>query len=179
MQNVKRTKGKHPVRALVFLTNPTVILIIILFVLVYWRIPTRVQIELVVDQETFAVDPTDPTAILRSINEQTMVVKEGKINYPEYPEISAVAFTFPERITVEVLEEFRIEGIAQNPDHKEIRFRLNGVAKRISTGSTESLQDRRLTQFDALKKSQWIVWTGILGWISATIIGWYRLYKTI
>jgi hypothetical protein len=179
MQNVKRTKGKHPVRALVFLTHPTVILIAFLLVLVFWRVPTRVQIELVVDQETFAIDTTDPTAILRSINNQTIVVKEGKISYPEYPEINAVTFTFPERITVEILEEFRIEGIVQNPEHKEIRFRLNGVAKRISTGSAESLQDCRLTQFDALKKFQWIVWIGILGWIAATIIGWYRLYKEL
>lgn len=177
MQNVKRTKGKHPVRALVFLTHPTVILIVILVILVYWRIPTRVQIDLVVDQETFMVDTTDTTAILRSINNQAILVREGKINYPENPEINPVGFTFPERIVVEALDEFRIEKMTRVPAHKEIRFGLKGVAKRISTGSSEALQDHRLTQFHMLKKSQWLVWIGILGWITATILGWYRLYE--
>lgn len=176
---MKRLKGKHPVRALVFLSHPTVILIVILFVLVSWRIPTQVQIELVVAQETFAVDTTAITALLRAVNKQTIIVKEGKISYPDYPEINVVTFTFPERIVIEVLEEFRVEEIGQGSEHKEIRIRLHGVAKHISTGSTEFLQDRRLTQFDTLKKSRWMVWLGILGWITATIIGWYRLYKEV
>lgn len=177
MQNVKRTKGKHPVRALVFLTHPTVILIVILVILAYWRVPTRVQIDLVVDQETFMVDTTDTTAILRAINNQAMLVKEGKTSYPENPEINAVGFTFPERIVVEALDEFQIENMTRVPDHKEIRIRLKGVAKRISTGSSKALQDHRLTQLHMLKKSQWLVWIGILGWITATILGWYRLYE--
>ena len=71
----------------------------------------------------------------------------------------------------------RIEEMTRIPEHKEIRFRLKGVAKRISTGSSEALQDHRLTQFHTLKKSQWLVWIGILGWITATILGWYRLYE--
>lgn len=179
VQNVKRSKAKHPLRTLVFLTHPTAILIVILFVLAYWRVPTWVQIELVVDQEAFAVETTDTKAILHSLNKQTIVVKEGKISYPEYPEINAVVFTFPERIVVEVLEKFRIEKFVRDSEHKEIRIRLNGVAKRISTGLPGSLQDHRLSHFDALKKSRWVVWLGILGWLTATIIGWYRVYKEL
>jgi hypothetical protein len=177
MQNVKRTKGKHPVRALVFLSHPTVILIAILVILAYWRVPTRVQIDLVVDQETFIVDTADTEAILHSINNQAMLVKEGTISYPENPEINTIGFTFPERIVVEALDEFRIEKMTRVPEHKEIRFGLEGVAKRISTGSSEALHDHRLTQFHTLKKSQRLVWIGILGWITATILGWYRLYE--
>ncbi len=179
MQGFKKPKRRHPVRALVFLAQPTVILVVILFVLVYWRVPTRVQVELVVDQKTFTVDMADTTAILRAINNQTIFIKEGTISYPGYPEIKTITFTFPGRIELEGLEDFQLEEIARNVEYREIRLRLDGIAKYIRTGSPESFQDRRLTRFDTLKNSLWVVILGIVAWLIATIIGWYRLYDEL
>jgi hypothetical protein len=178
MRDVKRLKGKrrHPGRALLLLTQPTVILIVVILVLLHWRIPTQVQIELVVDQKTFTASTTDMAAVLRAINNQTILVREGKISYAKYPEIKAIPFTFPDRLEVEELEDFRIKEIAANTQHHTIRLYLEGIAKNIRIVSPAFLRDCRLTQFDTLKGSRWILVLGIMGWLAATIIGWYRLY---
>jgi hypothetical protein len=179
MQDVPRSKGKHPIRAFLFLSQPTILVVGIIFVLVFWHVPTRVRIELVVTQETFAVGMTDTTKILHAIHDRTVFVKKGKISYPEYSEIKAITFTFPDRIEVEELEKFQIEEITIDPERKEIRLCLDGVARHISTGSAEFWQDHRLTQFDRLKNSHWVVLLGAIGWLAATIAGWYRLYKEL
>jgi hypothetical protein len=169
-------KGKHPVRALLLLTQPTVILIAVILILVHWRIPTQVQLELIVDQETFTAGTTEAAAVLRAINNQTILVREGTISYADDPDIKAIPFTFPDRLEVEALNDFRIEEIAANTQHHTIRLSLEGIAKRIRIVSPAFLRDCRLTQFDTLKNSRWVVILGIMGWLAATIIGWYRLY---
>jgi hypothetical protein len=178
MQTAKRSKGKHPVRTLVFLTNPTVMLIAIIFFLLSWRIPTHVQLDLVVEQTFQAIPVEEVMASLQPGNNQIVSIQEGTISYPEYPDISPVTFVFPTQIEFEAKGEFEIEEIRLESEGKR-HLRFDGIVTHLSTGTPDAFQDRRLTQFDRVRSSRRAVWIGIGAWLIATAIGWYRVYQEL
>lgn len=178
MRAVKRSKGKHPVRALVFLTNPTVILIAIIAFLLCWRIPTHVQIELVVEHTSQAVPAEEVISMLQSENNRTVSVKAGKISYPEYPDLAPVTFVSPEQIVFEIKGTFALEDIQPASEHGRQLY-VEGIVTYLSTGTPGAFQDRRLTQFDRVRSSRRAVWIGIGVWLAATVIGWYRVYQEL
>jgi hypothetical protein len=176
MQTVKRSKGKHPVRALVFLTNPTVLLLAVIFFLFSWRIPTHVQIEFVVEQTTVLAE--EAVASFQPGNGQTIVIPEGKISYPDYPDIPSVTFLSPEQIEFEAKGDFTIDEVLQKAEGKRV-LRFHGIVTHLRSGTSDAFQDRRLTQFDRVRSTRWAMWIGVGVWLIATGIGWYRLYQEL
>lgn len=113
-------------------------------------------------------------------NPVTTLVKEkkGEITFPDYPKIDKMSFRAPDFVGLDRLEKFRIEEIVMDPEHKGIRFLLNGIAGHVKTGSPEFQKDHRLTHFDTLwQNPRLMVLFSIIIWVFPTTVGGYRLYK--
>ena len=63
---------KKPVYALLFLTMPTLMVVVAVLVLMSWRIPTHVQVDLTVDRAAFSIGGPDWSPILHSVNFQSI-----------------------------------------------------------------------------------------------------------
>lgn len=61
---------------LFLLTLPAVVVSVVALSLVFWRIPTRVQVELTVDRASFTIGGTDATPILNSIDFQFLTAAQ-------------------------------------------------------------------------------------------------------
>jgi hypothetical protein len=72
----------------------------------------------------------------------------------------------------------QIEEALQLSEH-QVRIRLEGVVNELKTGTAEKLIDRRLTQFDNVKNSPKLIWTGVGLWLMATLLGWVRVYQEL
>jgi hypothetical protein len=65
---------KKPLFALLYLAVPTALVVMVVLVLMNWRVPTRVQVELAVNRAVFIVSGTDSTPIVDSISFQSITV---------------------------------------------------------------------------------------------------------
>jgi hypothetical protein len=65
---------KKPVFALLYLAVPTAVVVMAVLVLMYWRVPTRVQLDLTVNRAVFIVDGIDSTPIVDSVGFQSLTV---------------------------------------------------------------------------------------------------------
>ena len=63
-----------PVYTLLYLTVPTVVVVVAVLVLMNWRMPTRVQVDLTVNRAVFIVGGADSTPILDSVSFQSITV---------------------------------------------------------------------------------------------------------
>lgn len=174
MRTSPSTKNKHPVRALLFLTNPTMVLLAVLLLLFSWRIPTRARIDLIVE----ASGGIEKEHVIRNIQNKLITVREGCISYPDFPDLGEIQFTFPERLEFEA-ENVHIDILDSPPSPGKQNIRLEGVFTRLLVRASETVSDRRLTQFDRVKASPELIWTGIGLWLVATIIGWLRVYQEL
>jgi hypothetical protein len=66
---------QKPVVALLYLAMPTAVVVMAVLVLMTWRVPTRVQVDLTVNRAVFMLDGTDSTPILDSVSFQSMTVE--------------------------------------------------------------------------------------------------------
>lgn len=109
---------------------------------------------------------------------RTALVKEGRINYPGYPQLGEKSIRPPDFLSLNKLEKFRIKEITLDPQQKGISLRLEGIAGVIRAGSQEFLRDYRLTLFDILwLNPRLVVLFSIIAWIFPTTIGVFKLYK--
>lgn len=111
---------------------------------------------------------------------ETSLVEVGELTYPDYPEIERIPLKASDFIGLGGLKKFRIEQIMLDPERKGARFRLNGVATDIGTGSREFSKDRRLTRFDTIwQNPRLVILFSIIVWVFPTTVGAVRLYKDI
>lgn len=107
-----------------------------------------------------------------------LLVRYGKITYPEYPKIEGVVLGDSDFINLDQLKKFSIEKIAIDQEKGGIQFYLNGIASILKTGSPDFLKDRRLTRFDILWQNPLSM--GLLGliiWLLPTMTGGYKLFQ--
>jgi hypothetical protein len=57
-------------------TLPALVVSVVGLILVFWRIPTRVQVELTVDRASFTIGGSDATPILNSVGFQSLAVAQ-------------------------------------------------------------------------------------------------------
>jgi hypothetical protein len=108
------------------------------------------------------------------------LVGAGEISYPDFPGIQNVMVEPPAVIGLDQLKRFSIEEIALDPASHGMRFRLDGVAGDIRTGSATFREDRRLTALTMLwQKPSWLFFLAIVVWIIPTIVAAYRLYRDL
>ena len=169
-----KKQNRRPGRALLLLTQPTFIVIVTVIILIQWRIPTRIDIDLNINRAELATRTTPTPSLL-----QTIPVRKGKINYPDYPHLDPVAFVFPERIEFQPADKFQVEEIEPDSNQAELRFRLVGVAEKCIIRSSGGLKDCRLTRFDTLRHARTTIFVGVLFWATSTAVGWYKLYQEL
>lgn len=111
---------------------------------------------------------------------ETTLIKDGKISYPDYPDMKKVSFKASDFISLDQLEQFQVQEMSLSQEDKGLRLRLSGIAGYIKTGSQEFPQDHRITLFDALwHEPNLAVLFSIVVWVCATTVGAYKLYKEI
>ena len=106
------------------------------------------------------------------------LVAAGEIRYPDFPSMDKVVVDPHDFLGLDRLDRFFITELGLDPDGKNIRMRLAGIAGHIQTLDGANREDRRLTRFDTL-------WYGlkpavlfsILVWVFSVTLGAYKLYK--
>ena len=102
------------------------------------------------------------------------------ITYPDYPKIGNVSVKGSDFIGLDQFETFHITEIALVAKPKGMRFRLDGMANHVKTGSVQFAKDHRLTRFDTLwHNTRVTVLFAILVWVFPTTVGAYRLLQEV
>lgn len=175
---IKKRKT-HPVRALLLLTQPTVLVLVAVVVSVQWRIPTLIRANILLESTEIASLETRLIPLLESGQIHTFIVKQGEIRYPDFPDRDIVVLPSPVKIELKPLTRFRVENVVKNPERQEIQCQFSGIAEHFRTESHDGLQDLRLTQFDKLIHSRKTMFLGIALWVVFTVIGWVKLYQEL
>ncbi len=111
---------------------------------------------------------------------ETTLVKGGTITYPDYPKIGNVSVKGSDFIGLDQFETFHITEIALEAKPKGMRFRLDGMANHVKTGSVQFAKDHRLTRFDTLwHNTKVTVLFAIIVWVFPTTVGAYRLLQEV
>jgi hypothetical protein len=174
---VESQKSKrHPVRALLLLTQPTVIVLAAILFMVHWRIPTMIRLDLVV---TFSESPSEHIPFPKSDTISSFTIQRGEISYPDFPDKKMVVLSTPAQIELKPLERFQIQEISRDSETQQVRFQISGIAERVQVTVNGVIQDYRLTQFERFKHSQTAFFGGIAAWIFFTAIGWYKVYQEL
>ncbi len=174
-----KKRKSHPVRALLLLTQPTAIILLAVLLSLQWRIPTLIQVDMIVEFSEVALDRTEMLSLLESGQFRSFMIKQGEIRYPDFPEMDVVLLANPVKIELVAVTEFQVEHVAENSASQEIRFQLSGLTERIRSVSDEGFRDHRLTQFDRLKHSWVAIFLGIAAWVVFTVIGWIKMYQEL
>ena len=169
-----KTRQRHPVRALVLLAQPTLMIIVTIIVLIQWRLPTSVRIILRIPLTADSYQQNLTPAQL-----QSLPVRSGRLEYPDYPQFGAVMFAAPEQFEFQPRGQFQIQKIIPDPEHAEQQVHLVGMAESLILHTPHGVRDCRLTRFDILSQSPFAIILGIAVWLLFTAIGWYRLYQEV
>ncbi len=106
------------------------------------------------------------------------LVAAGEIRYPDFPAKDKVVIDPQDFLGLDQLDRFFITQLGFDPDGKQIRLALAGVAGHIQTLAGATKEDRRLTRFDSLwYGSKPTVLFSILVWVFSVTLGAYKLYK--
>lgn len=102
-----------------------------------------------------------------------------EITYPEYEgKIEKVTTSSPDFLSLNKLESFQIEEITSDWEQKAISITLQGIADKVTTGSSDYVRDRRLTVYDALWNNyKAIALFAGLCWVAGTTAALYKLLK--
>lgn len=178
---ISQTKKRksHPVRALLLLAQPTVILLAVVIVALQWRIPTVIQANMTVAFSEVVTNETELILLLQSDRVQSFKIKEGEIRYPDFSDMDVVVLTTPVRIELKPVGQFRVENVARNLERQEIRFQLFGMAEHIRIVSDGGVQDLRSTRFTVLKRSRTALFMGMTAWAIFTAAGWFKVYQEL
>ena len=106
------------------------------------------------------------------------LVAAGEIRYSDFPAKDKVVIDPQDFLGLAQLDRFFITRLEVEPDGKQIRLRLAGIAGHIRTLAGAATEDRRLTRFDTLwYGAKPAVLFSILVWVFSVTLGAYKLYK--
>ena len=106
------------------------------------------------------------------------LVAAGEIRYSDFPAKDKVVIDPQDFLGLGQLDRFFITRLEVEPDGKQIRLRLAGIAGHIRTLAGAATEDRRLTRFDMLwYGSKPAVIFSILVWVFSVTLGTYKLYR--
>jgi hypothetical protein len=109
---------------------------------------------------------------------ESSLVAAGQVQYPDFPAKEKVVIDPHDSFGLDRLDRFFITQLELDPDGKQIRLRLAGVAGHIQTLAGAAREDRRLTRFDSLwYGSKPAVLFSILVWVFTVTLGAYKLYR--
>ncbi len=176
---MKNLGKPHPVRALLLLTQPSVAMLAMMLILMQWRIPTQVQIELIFQKEDFMKGEAEVFRQMMSGNIPLDGLLYAEIRYPDFPKHRPVEFSSCDKIDIIPITDLSVVDVSRDTDHEERRLRLTGSVELFRIVSRKRSHDLRVSQFDTLLHSRWALF-GILGlWLAFTVIGWLNLYRQL
>lgn len=106
------------------------------------------------------------------------LVVAGEIRYPDFPAKEKIVIDPHDFFGLDQLDHFFMTQLSLDPDGKQIRLHLAGVAGHIQTLAGAAREDRRLTRFDSLwYGSKPTVLFSILVWVFSVTLGACKLYK--
>ena len=165
----------QPGRALLLLTQPTVVVLALVFVLMQWRIPTVVQMTLTIDMS----QTDDVEAMITSMEAgefSSSTVKKLEIHYPDFPKIRPVTMIRVQNIELKVAGEFHVKELLHNAAQQERQFQVSGLVEALRITTDRRRQDLRMTRFNVLLHSQRAMMGILVIWLIFTAIGWFKIY---
>src|SRR5262245_32320660 len=69
-------KHRQLAYALLRFTLPTVVVVVAVLLLLHWRMPTRVRVDLTVDRAVFTVEGADATPVLNAVGFRSLTVEK-------------------------------------------------------------------------------------------------------
>ncbi len=161
---------------ILFFTQPSLLICVMLVVFMHWRIPTRIDMTLVVNAPSSAFDRA---ALPKSLNDGTFpLVRINRITvvFPDFPKqtplemsnIRAMHLVYDEALRVEIQE---VGGVSN--------VRLQGVVGELRIDAGGIWHDARRTQFDRLMASRSGIWWILGGWLLLTGVGWIKMYQAL
>ncbi len=179
-RSLSPTRKNRPIRALLLLTQPTVLVFIVLLVLMQWRVPTRIQAEFFITHFEESKNTAESLALLEIGNLSRFRVQKGDINFPEFPEREKVTLLAQQQVELQAVDTFLVEELAVDKEQSSMfHIRVSGVAKQIRSSFDGKMQDQRVTKFDVLKHSTVAMLAGIVLWGVLTVIGWLKVYQAL
>jgi hypothetical protein len=102
-----------------------------------------------------------------------------EITYPDYQDkIEKVTVSSPDFLSLDYLRNFDIEEITYNPEQKGISMALQGIADKVTSGSSDYNKDHRLTIYNVLWHNYKVVALfAALCWVAGTTVGFYKVFK--
>ena len=109
---------------------------------------------------------------------ESSLVEGGELRYPDIPAKGKVAIDPRDHLGLDRLDRFFISQLTLDPDGKNMRLRLNGIAGNVQTLAGAVREDRRLSRFDLLwYGSKTAVLFSILVWAFTVTAGAYKVYQ--
>ena len=176
-QSQKRKSS--PIRALLLLTQPTVLVLVIAIVFMQWRIPTLIQIDFAIALPEFLSKEEILISAWKTGNLYSPLVIKGTLQYPNFPKLEDIPFSTFEKIQLTPTGQFQVKEISRDSARQEIQFRLSGMAEQLQIASEGVLYDRRLTKFDEVKHSLPLMCLGFAAWGLLTAVGWFKIYQEL
>jgi hypothetical protein len=157
-----------------------VAILALMLILLQWRVPTAVVIQLTLDMAQTAIDKAEMMSHLASGKIPLSIVKDGEIHYADFPGKSPVALTSMKQIEFQPVGQFQVITMQGETEEQALRLQLLGVAEQIQTISKYGIRrDHRMTQFDMLRQSRFGLWCILLGWLFFSGVGWFKLYQEL
>lgn len=82
---------------------------------------------------------------------------QSAISYPDYKNIDKAVVSSPDFLSLDSLEKFSIEEIKYDANEKAIALKLQGIAGKIVSGSSDYRKDHRLTLYDSIWNNHKII----------------------
>lgn len=171
-----KTSRRVSIRSVMFFTQPSLLICVALVVFMYWRIPTRIELMIMVNAPSSAFDRAalpnslnDGTFPLARINRMTVV-------FPDFPKQRPFEMANIREVYLIPLEPPRIE--IQEADGLS-NIRLQGIVSEFRARSGQVWHDLRRTQFDRLMASRAGIWLILGGWLLLTSVGWIKIYQAL
>ena len=165
-------------RALLLLTQPTVVVLALVVVLMQWRIPTAIQTTLTI----VLPPPGDVETIITSLEAGEFPlsrIKSLEIHYPDFPKIRPISMANITQIELKAIGGLHVKELIRNLEDQGIQLQVNGTVEYCRIATTNRRQDLRMTRFDLLRHSQRALGGLVIIWIVFTVIGWMKLYQEL
>lgn len=171
-----KTSRRVSIQSVMFFTQPSLLLCVALVVCMYWRIPTRLDMMIVVNAP---LSTFDRAALPNSLN-------DGTFPLARISRMTVVFPDFPKQPPVEMSNIQAMRLMSEQPMFVEIHevgglsnVRLQGIVSEFRIHAGGIWRDLRRTQFDRLMASRSGIWLILGGWLLLTGIGWFKIYQAL
>lgn len=172
-------RNRHPGRAFLLLTQPTILAVTVVIICLQWRVPTVVHLDFTASWNDAIADVADVQARIISGAFFPVETHQLTVRYPENPEIPPRRNSQPGVLFLRSGDTLVIEDAAADFQQQEVQISLIGEVALLSLRQEKQEYDYRLTMFDRLVHSSYALGAGLALWLLLTAIAWVKLYQEL